>query len=480
MAALRSHAGAKVFIQLVSWIGTVYVLRRLDSDALGVFAIATVAFGYASMVYEGGMLEALVQHDPASPGERRSVFTLLAGSGLLLAGIVAGAAPGFARLMEVAQVEPILMTMALGLFITALGILPHAQLIREMRFGRLALISSAQAVASSGVSVALAYAGAGAWALALGLIAGLLVRTTLLNVCVTSLFMPTLRIAPALHYLRFGGILIADGLLWRWYNSLDTLLLGRWSGPASLGHYSFAQQLANMPLEKISTVVNDVSLPAYAELAQRRPEAARLMIETIRTHAVVGLPIFWGIAAVADVAIPLIFGAQWQPAIFALTAIALVAPLRLMGSVETPAMTGIGAPWILVKTKLLIVPAMTVAIVAGCWWGGVNGAALAWLCAFPFFYVIAFRWVLRPMALTYADVVGVVRGPALAAGLMMCIVRLGAEGMSRLESGPLPSLVAMIAAGAAAYLLMLRSFDREAYGLLINRARQLLLPARAG
>ena len=480
MAALRSHAGAKAFVQLVSWIGTVYVLRTLDSDALGVFALATVAFAYASMVYEGGMLEALVQHDPATPLERRSVFTLLAASGIALGCIVAGGAPLFARLMEAAQVAPILMTMALALLITALGILPHAQLIREMRFGRLAIISSAQAVASSGVSVTLAYAGAGAWSLALGLVAGLLVRTTLLNICVPSLFMPTLRIAPALHYMRFGGILIADGLLWRWYNSLDTLLLGRWSGAASLGHYSFAQQLANMPLEKISTVVNDVSLPAYAELASRRSEAARLMVETIRTHAVVGLPIFWGIACVADVAVPLIFGAQWQPAIFALTAIALVAPLRLMGSVETPAMTGIGAPQVLLKTKLVIVPVMTLAIFVGCRWGGVNGAALAWLGAFPLCYVIAFRWVLRAMALTYKDVVAVVRGPALAAGLMVCAVRLVAEGMERLVVAPLPSLVALIAAGAVAYMALLRALDREAYGLLLDRARQLVLPARAG
>jgi hypothetical protein len=123
---------------------------------------------------------------------------------------------------------------------------------------------------------------------------------------------------------------------------------------------------------------------------------------------------------------------------------------------------------------------MTLAIVLGCWWGGVNGAALAWLCVFPLCYVTAFRWVLQPMGLKYADVGAVVRGPALAAGLMMCIVRLAAAGLSRVDVGALSSLVVMIVIGAAAYVFLLRTLDREAYSLLIYRARQLLLPARAG
>src|SRR5262249_23129487 len=152
----------------------------------------------------------------------------------------------------------------------------------------------------------------GYWALALGLLAGLTTRAALLTLACPRLLLPGGRLPTALRYVHFGGLLFVDGLLWRWDTALDTFLLGRWSGTQALGLYSLWQQVANMPLEKISTVVNDVSLPAYAQLGGEGPGAKRLLLETVRTHAVVGLPMFWGIASVASIAVPLLFGDKWH------------------------------------------------------------------------------------------------------------------------------------------------------------------------
>jgi O-antigen/teichoic acid export membrane protein len=474
-AGLRAHTVAKVLVQAVSWLGTVYVLRTLDAHAVGLFAIASVAFGYASLMYEGSMLETLVQDHPQTRDERRSVFTLLLAMGVASAVILAALANPIAALVDAPEVAAIISVLAVSLVAIALGILPYARLIHEMRFGPLAVISSVQALVSSLTMIVLAREGAGAWSLVWSQIAGALVRTIMLNVAVPSLHVPTRAIAHALRYLRTSSILIADGLLFRWYTSIDVFLLGRWSGPAQLGLFSFGQQVANTPLEKISTVVNDVSLPAYARLAADRNEAGNLMLETMRTHGTIGLPVFWGIASVAATAVPVIFGAQWMSAVFPLVAMAVVAPMRLIGSVETPAMTGIGRAMVLLQTKFIIAPVMTVALIAGAWWGGVRGVSLAWLCVFPPVYALAFRLVLRAIGLTYARVLAVLRGPLIAAATMsLCVAGLQYLANAQAQVSPVVQLLGLIACGAVLYPAALWIADRQAFDLLRQRAQLML------
>jgi teichuronic acid exporter len=473
-AALRTHTLAKLIVQAISWLGTIYALRLLDAQAVGAFAIAAGAFGYATMIYEGGMLEALVQRAPRTRPEKRAVFTLLVGVGTLSALLLVVVARPLAALVETPDVAPLLGALAVSVVATAAGILPHAQLIREMKFGPLAGISSVQAVVSTATLVSLAWWGAGAWSLVWAQVAGAVVRAMMLNFVIPSLHLPCRAIATGLAHLRTSAVLIVDGLLFRWYTSIDVFLLGRWAGAIPLGYFSFGQQVANMPLEKISTVVNDVSLPAYTSLSAERGAAADFMLETMRAHAALGLPIFWGLASVAATAVPLIFGDPWLPAVMPLVALAMVAPLRLIGSVETPAMTGIGRPGVLVSTKLILVPVMTLGLLAGAWWGGVRGVTLAWLLLFPVTYAFAFRLVLRAIGLEFRRVVAALRGPFLAAGAMSLIVAglqyaAGGTGIPRAVL-----LCALVLAGAAVYPLALRLADKVAFDLLWERARLLV------
>ncbi|HUY83180.1 MAG TPA: oligosaccharide flippase family protein, partial [Steroidobacteraceae bacterium] len=463
VSGLRSYASLRLLTQIASWLGTVYVVRHVDSHALGRYGVALVVFNYLSMTYDGTLIEALVQRPPASDGERRAVFTLVTAIGLVLAGATAAASPAMARLVDDAAVGPLVVGVALALALTSFCVLPHAALAREMDFRRLARIGAVQAICVTASTVALASQGAGAWALVGGQIVGTAVRAALLNAARRGFVLPTIHLAAAFGTLRFGGLLFVDNMLWRWYTSLDTILLGRWSGTAQLGYYSLAQQVAELPLEKISTVVNDVSLPAYAELREDRGAAAKLLLETIRTHAIAGFPIFWGLAAVAPYAVPVLFGNRWAAAVFPLIALAAIAPLRLIGSIETPAMTGLGRPGVLVRTKLIVAPAMTAALLVGCRLGGIDGAALAWFVTFPVFYAFAFRFVLRAAGLSYREVRAVARGPIAAAALMVAAVLVWSRIASLLGSAPVLALLTAIGVGVLAYAAGLRLIDPGAF-----------------
>ena len=474
VAGLKSYASLRLLTQVASWAGTVYVVRRLDSHALGQYGVALVVFNYLSMTYDGTLVEALVQRPPGTLAERRALFTVLVGIGLALAGATAGASGLIAGLVDDRSIAPMVAAVALALVLMSLCVLPHARLAREMDFRRLATIGAIQAISVTLATVLLAWSGAGAWALIAGLVVGAAVRLLMLNATTWGMTLPTLRVSPAFSYLKFGGTLFVDNILWRWYTSLDTFLLGRWTGTTSLGFYSLAQQVAELPLEKISTVVNDVSLPAYVHLSGDRSAAARLLLETIRTHATLGFPVFWGLAVIAPYLVPTLFGIKWTLAIFPLVALATVAPLRLIGSIETPAMTGLGCPEVLVKTKLVIAPCMTLALVVGCYLGGINGAALAWLMAFPVCYGAAFRFVIRAAGTSYREVLRAIGGPAAAAASMVALVLLWSRVAARMGAVPLFILVTGIALGMLSYAAALWVIDPETFRLAHIRVGRFL------
>lgn len=468
VTGLRSYASLRVATQILSWAGTVYVVRRLGSHAVGEYAVALVIFNYLAMTFDGTLLETLVQRPP-SLETQRAVFSLVAGIGAILAGVTVVLSGVVAHWVKDPAVASLLIGVAGAFFLMSFGVIPQANLARQMEFPRLAGIAAIQSVCVTGTTVVLAARGEGAWSLVWGLLVGALIRVTLMNLSSWGMVWPTVHLRSALGYLRFGGVLFADNLLWRWYTSIDTFLLGRWAGTTSLGYYNLAQQVAELPLEKIATVVNDISLPAYAELQHQQGAVPKLFLETIRTHAIVGFALFWGLASVAPYAVPVLFGPHWHWAVFPLIALAAIAPIRLIGSIETPAMTGIGRPGVLLRTKLIIAPTMTVAMLVACRWWGVRGAALAWLVIFPLCYGYTFRYVLEAAGIRYGRVVEAVRGPVGAAALMVLAVVLAEYGLARVTPSSLMVLVTGILTGASTYIGFLRWLDPASFRIAQGR-----------
>ena len=462
VTGLRSYASLRLVTQILSWVGTVYVVRRLGSHAVGEYAVAIVIFNYLAMTFDGTLLETLVQRPP-TPETQRAVFSLVTGIGAILTGATVFLSGVVAHWVKDAAVAPLLIGVAGAFFLMSFGVIPQVALARQMEFPRLASIAAIQSVCVTGTTVALAAWGEGAWSLIWGLLVGALIRVTLMNFSSWGLMWPTVHLRSALGYLRFGGVLFADNLLWRWYTSIDTFLLGRWAGTTSLGYYNLAQQVAELPLEKITTVVNDISLPAYAELQHHDGAVPKLLLETIRTHAIVGFALFWGLASVAAYAVPVLFGSHWHWAVFPLIALAAVAPIRLIGSIETPAMTGIGRPGVLLRTKLIIAPTMTVAMLIACRWWGIRGAGLAWLVVFPLCYGYTFRYVLEAAGIPYRRVLEVLRGPVLAAALMVLAVLIAERGFAWITHSSLTVLITAIVIGGGAYTGFLRGLDPESF-----------------
>src|SRR5262249_54969781 len=130
----------------------------------------------------------------------------------------------------------------------------------------------------------------------------------------------------ASHFAKFALLFAVASYV---SNTADNVMVGRLLGPAALGNYSLAFNIASAPIIVVIFSVTAVLLPAYAEINLHDPK----MLEPAFTKSfnlslmimlTIAVPLFF----FADETVHLLFGARWTSAGSVLRILALVIPLR--------------------------------------------------------------------------------------------------------------------------------------------------------
>jgi len=221
----------------------------------------------------------------------------------------------------------------------ALLILPWGQgfqalLQKALRFKPIAQAEMAGSCAGAVVAITSALAGMGVYALIWGQLANALVRTVPIAV------QGWRQHAPALHLslaelrgdLRFGAFQMGERTLGLINARLDQLLIGAVLGPETLGYYNLAWQMTLQPLARLNPVVMRVAFPLFARIQHEQPRLRRGYFQAQRLLGAVNFPLFLGLAVLAPVFVPTVFGSRWVPAVELVQLLAGVAVFRAIGN----------------------------------------------------------------------------------------------------------------------------------------------------
>jgi len=472
LSGARWTVAARIGLQLFTWPITIVVMRLLEPHDYGVFAIAMVVAGCITLFSEFGLGVALVQAEKVGEDSVRIASTVVLALNCLVALTMIVLAPWAADWFDEPELALIIQVLTLDLVMTALATVPQAMLERQLRFRQLSIAMMAAGASASAATLAAAWLDLGVWALVAGNLTLGLVRSALLIYFYGRVVWPSLRfgavsIAPL---LRFGSQVVTMRALWYWYGQADQIILARLLHASLLGFYSVASQLAMLPAGKAMETFNRVAFPILSRL---RSDPVGLKLTHRRLFALVGIYGFsfcWGLAAVAPEFVSLVLGDKWTAAATPLMLLALVAPLRMFCSVNNLIATAVGAPQAANKELAFASLLVPLAVLAGAWSGGLDGAALAWLIAYPLVYLLSNALTCAAVGSRARDGLRPLAAP-FAAGLIM----LAAVWAVRLHLGSahgLPLLLAAeIAAGALSYLVTLQL----ASPTLVSDARALAL-----
>jgi len=290
VSSVFSGLGNQYAGTLITGIGqftvTAILARLLTPRDYGLFGLAAVYVGLATVLSQFGVAAALVQRDELTPRYIRAGFTVSMLSGVLTTALVWFTAPLAASALGSAQLTPIIRGLSLAFLLANPGFVAEGLSQRKLAWRRLMWVEvSAFVVGYALPALALAVAGYGVWALVGSALAQSFVRTVALLRLEPHPKAP--RIGPEIReLLRFGsGFTLARIFN---YGALqgDNLIVGRVLGVVALGYYNRAFKLMMILVTYFATVVTRVLFPIMSRL-QGDPE--RLRSTYLTGAAVLGL-----------------------------------------------------------------------------------------------------------------------------------------------------------------------------------------------
>lgn len=457
--------------QLIRWSITLVVIHILKPSDYGLMELATGLTGLAGLFSEMGLNTALIQkRDLSDDRLLEQVFGFLLMTNALLCVVVLALGPLFGSFFASQRLRNVIWVLALQFPLTSVGVVQDAWLSRQMRFKQISLVNLAVNLSNSAITLTLALSGAGVWALVFGSLGGQVVLSGGLIVAARRWVRPRFSCKGMAELLRFGGNLTTARILFYLYSKADVVIIGKLLGEQTLGFYAVAMQLASVPLQKTSALLQQVGLAAYSSV-QTNPEAIRNhCCKATRALSFVAFPIFWGLSAVAPELVLAVLGNRWQAAIGPLQILSLIMPLRMVSHAVGPALEAIGRPGIITTNLLITFIMMPPAFLVGALYGGLNGVALAWVVAYPAAVLIQLNRSLPALGVKVSEYLSAMQGAALGGLVMYLAVTVVREIVVTPFLGPVPALLVLTVVGAATYALVMwfgRQNDcREIIGLI--------------
>jgi O-antigen/teichoic acid export membrane protein len=450
---------ATLLMRLLDLGATLIILQVLSREEMGIAALAWSVVVICEALNGLGVGTALVQAKELSQRQLDSLFWFACGVGVGLGGLMAAIGPAIAAFYDTPVLTSMIGVSALKLVFVGAALVPLQLLARDLRFRGSGVVQTGATALEAISKVALALSGAGAWALVLSNAArGLYV---LALVYMLAPFWPRRHFAldEVRPLLRFGARATLSATLFHTYRNADYFFVGRYLGLEALGVYRVAFSLAMTPLEVAMGVVNRVTFPVYARIANDGRMLADAFMRSFRYVLLVLEPIVVLLYFTAEDAVALVAHERWLAAVPAIQVLCWAALLRGLAQLFAPLFQAAGRPEYAVYEAVV----SAIVLVSGFWlalerYGGslsIMSVCIVWIAAYPLLVAIDLLWARRitgiaPRALI-ANALPVLGGLAAMAPPLYLSASLRAYGLD-----PAAMLAVEIALGLTAYALYLR------------------------
>jgi lipopolysaccharide exporter len=460
--------GAVNFLQAV----TLVVLSRLLSPSdFGLMGMVMVAIGFAQVFADVGISNAIIHRQDVTKDQLSSLYWLNIVAGIVVFCVICASSPLIAVFYREPRLINLLYLMAVTVLIIPLGQQFQILLQKDLKFDILAKIDIAAALVNSIVAIGLAFTGFGVFSLIWGQLAAALARALLLSYAGWPQYRPFLHAAKSdlKDYLGFGLYQLGERVTIYLNASFDHLLIGAMLGTEALGYYALAYNLIIKSAAVINPVITKVAFPVFSIMQHETDRLKKYYLKVLNLLSFANFPLMAGLAVVAPVAVPVIFGNQWHNSIILIQILAIVGLLKSTGNpigllLLAKGRADLGFKWHLVRT-ITQVPALYI----GVRLGGTIGLAIAFVFVTALHSILIYLILIRKMlGPCLAEYVQSMWPPLLMSGIMaggVIVVSTLFQGVS-----PSASLIVQIFCGVLFFMCLLFYNQKE----ILNEIKHVL------
>lgn len=386
----KYYAVISIVSQIISWVFTFLVIRLLDPEDYGLMAMAAFITSFIHVFSALGLGAGIVQREDVNQQQLSSVFWFSMLVGLVLSVVVFGLAYPNALIFDNPDLIPITQLISFQFIISAIATVPQNILSRNYKFKEIALVNMWAAMISSVASVYMAYIGWGVYTLIWSSILLSLLRS--LGFLYKSKWLPDryFNFEEVKSFLKFGVKLSLAASFMRFLDAVDKLIVGKIYNAVLLGYYTTAISIANMPIDKLSPLINPVILPMFSRWQKDNENTSKVYLSVLKYYMFMMAVLYLGGLAVADNLILLFLGMKWIKIIPIFKVFCIVQLFKVLSSYHKILMTARGQ-----ANKILIYDVIVAALlVLGVLFAALKSfdwVAYAWLIIYPIITVV---WII--------------------------------------------------------------------------------------
>jgi len=448
--AILWRSGGQITNQLLSWLGTIILIRLLSPSDYGTMAAANVLLSFLTLLSSQSISLSLVQQLSIKHVDIRNVFGLSLLLAILLCLLQITLTPLVSTYFRDHNISSILLVLSFSYLIAPFIAIPTALCSRGLDYKSTTKVQLWATALSLTVAAGLAMSGAGVWALVTAQMCSLLVRALGLLYLTKWLIFPRLNWRESQRLIRFGGGATVVSVLGFCYSQSDIMIASRYLTTHELGLYTIALTLAQMPASRILPALNEVGFSALSRAQDQPSIISDAFLRNIAAISFLTFPCYFGLAVTADLLVRIFFGPDWLGLSVPLSVVAVAMPMYTLHYQFAPYLYALGRPML-----LSIAPALGLLLMPLAFWlmvgYGPVGLALVWLFVFPVVCLLSWRPFLRAIGVTFRHLYEASWRSLAISTAMACSIMTMRQVMPA-SVDPLPCLIALSLLGSGVYM----------------------------
>lgn len=298
----------------VQFILSIFLARLLTPSDFGIVAMATIFTSWAEVFSDFGLGQAIIQNRQTTQIQHSTIFYTNLAMGILIGLIFVGISPIAARFYNNPTVGYVVAASSITFFLNSINVVQLSLQCKDLNYRLQALGGFVSSIIAGVIGIILAYNGFKVWSLIIHGICYSLIYSIIIW-CKSS-WRPSWQydLKSTKPLLKMGFGYLNQGLITSIFQSLDSMVIGKFYNPSVLGLFNRGKSLAEMP---INTIVLPITRPLFPFFASIQSN-----IKLITSHFLTSTKLLsWSMCLLASVLfasgdelILLLYGSEWSGA----------------------------------------------------------------------------------------------------------------------------------------------------------------------
>lgn len=422
-------AFGRLILQLAQ---TMILARLLGPHEFGTMAVISGFISIVIVLADLGFSRSLIHFQDIPSDTLSSLYCLNLLVACILAALTVIAAPLLGRLYDNTVMPTAIALSSLVFPFTAFGQQLRVLAEKRLDFKLVARVELASSITGVVIAIFSALVGMGVYALVLGMLATALMNSAMSWILLANDWRPRFRLdARGLsRYITYGLHLAGENFANMARMQLDVLVAGSIASPATVGFYSVSKDLSlRLANSFVNPIITKLGLPIMAEAQHDRARLKTLYMATIRMVSAINFLLYAILGLFAEDIILVLYGNQWQGAVYFLQGFAAWSLIRSTGNPVGTLLYAAG------ETRRALYWNIALLAIVGpmIWLNGIFGnmPSLMWTLVLTqgATYIFAWRYLIYPLCGASFKEYIAQSLPALIASLISCITAVAATSM---------------------------------------------------